>query len=95
MGAPNSALIVLIGNVYAGICEIISQNNISEAPQRTVAGINILWLEVRKSPRAICGMATPTKAIGPVKAVIPPASNPVAITIKNRVRTIETPNPRA
>jgi hypothetical protein len=50
-----------------------------------VAGINILCIDVLKIPRAICGMATPINAIGPVNAVIPPANNPVDSIIKKRV----------
>jgi len=42
IGAPNKALIVFIGKVYVGICEIMSQTKISDAPQSTVAGINVL-----------------------------------------------------
>ncbi len=94
-GAPKSELMVLIGSVYVGICETISQISKSEAPVRSVAGSKILWLDVRKIPRAICGTATPTNAIGPVNAVMPPASKPVAITIQNRVRITETPKPCA
>jgi len=41
-GAPNNELIVLIGNVYVGICEIISQTSNKDAPQSMVAGKRIL-----------------------------------------------------
>jgi len=44
------------------------------APIIAVDGINILWLEVEKSMRAIWGTAKPTKAIGPEKAVITPVN---------------------
>ena len=86
---------VLMGKVYVGICEIISQTSNNDAPNSTHAGNKIRCNEVRNTPRAICGMATPTNAIGPVKAVIPPAKSPVASTIKKRVLVIEIPKPRA
>ena len=95
MGAPKSELMVLIGSVYVGICETISQRSINTAPINTVAGINIRCEEVLKMPRAICGTAIPTKPIGPVKAVIEPARILVSTTISVRKRMIETPKPFA
>ena len=46
-------------------------------------------------PRAICGMVTPIKAIGPVKAVDVPANRAVAKIIHKRVRETDTPSPVA
>ena len=70
---------------------MISQIKIRAAPIKMDAGISILWTELLKIPRAICGTAIPTKAMGPVKAVMLPANMPVAITIKILVLFILTP----
>ena len=59
------------------------------------AGIVMRWLEVWNKPRAMCGTATPMNAIGPQKAVTPPASRPVANTMNRRVRDTLIPKPRA
>ena len=95
IGAPNSALIVDIGSGYVKRLQMISQMRSKFAPTNAVAATVVRWLEVWNSPRAICGTATPTNAIGPQKAVIPPANRQVAITIIRRVRSILTPKARA
>ena len=51
---------------------MVSQINITIAPKRRTAGINVLWFAVLKIILAMCGTASPINAIGPAKAVITP-----------------------
>ena len=92
IGAPNKALIVDIGSGYVNRLHNISQISSKLDPTNAVAATVVRWFEVWNKPRAIWGTATPTKAIGPQKAVIPPAKRQVAITIILRVLSILTPN---
>lgn len=53
------------------------------------------WSALAKSIRAKCGTASPTKPIGPQKAVTVPDSNVVARKINVRVRPTFSPIVRA
>ena len=53
------------------------------------------WLLVAKTPRAICGTATPINAIGQQNAVTLPANKHDATTIIQRVRSTLIPKLRA
>ena len=86
-GAPKRALTVEMGSGYVKSEQSTSHTSNRHAPISTQAGMVTRWFEVLKMPRAICGTATPINAIGPQKAVTPPASNPVAITMNRRVRS--------
>ena len=63
-----------------------SHNSSRLAPNSAQAGTVSRWLDVCMIPRARCGTATPMNAIGPQKAVTPPANKPVANTMYKRVR---------
>ena len=69
-------VIAFIGKVNSlvGSCAITSQISKIIAPIIATAGINILWFEVENNILEICGIAKPTKAIGPEKAVITPVN---------------------
>lgn len=95
IGAPISDERVDIGSGYVHSDERMSQTSNKFAPINAQAGSVSRWFVVWNSPRAICGTATPTKAIGPQKAVIPPTSSPVANTIAQRMDETRMPNPCA
>ena len=79
-GMPSKAVTVLIGSVSH--LEIISQPSKTTAPHKAMAGSRIRWSALQKSIRAICGIANPTKPIGPQKAVTVPANRVVERNIR-------------
>ena len=80
IGIPNRAVMVLIGSTSH--LEIISQLSKTTAPHKAEAGNKMRWSALLNSMRAICGIAKPTKPIGPQKAVIVPANKVVDRKIK-------------
>ena len=87
------AVTALMGNVLLaiGIYEITSQTSISMLPRRMVAGRIVLWFTVPKSALAKWGITTPTKAMGPVKAVTAPVTTAAVVMIRKRVRLMCKP----
>ena len=75
IGIPSRAVMVLMGRVSH--LEMMSQVSSTTAPHSAEAGNKIRWAALLKSIRAICGMAKPTKPIGPQKAVTVPANKVV------------------
>ena len=82
-GAPTIEVMALMGNTFAevGNWAMVSHINIKMAPYASTAGTKTLWSVVLKIYLVKWGTAKPIKAIGPAKAVMPPANNPVAIMI--------------
>ena len=90
---PMSAVSVLTGS--ASCFEQRSQPSSIAAPSSIEAGMSTRWSALAKSIRAKCGTASPTKPIGPQKAVTVPDSNVVARKINVRVRPTFSPIVRA
>ena len=80
IGIPSRAVMVLMGRVSH--LEMMSQVSSTTAPHSADAGNKIRWSALQKSMRAICGIAKPTKPIGPQKAVTVPANKVVERNIK-------------
>ena len=97
IGAPNSAVTALIGSVPGspGSWEIRSHTSIIIDPQQMEPNNTIRWFDVLNMPLAMCGVVIPIKAIGPVKAVVVPASSAVNKMTKMRSLLTEKPNPWA
>ena len=86
-----------MGNTLAevGNWAMVSHNNIKMAPYINTAGTKVLCSMVLNSWRVKWGTASPTKAIGPAKAVMLPANKPVAMTMVNLDFLRLTPKPWA
>ena len=93
IGAPNIEVIALIGktNACPGNWVNISQKSIKIAPTHADSNNKFPCLLVRNNNLAICGTARPINAIGPTKAVAPPAKILVAKIIVNRVFLTDIP----
>ena len=71
--------------------ETTSHTSIRILPIRRVAGRMVLWFTVPKKALAKWGITTPTKAMGPVKAVTAPVVMAAIVMIRKRVRLIFNP----
>ena len=97
IGIPSIEAIELIGSTDTniGIFDITSQSNIMTTPTSDDPIISTLWQASLNIIRAICGATIPINAIGPQKAVIPPAKIAVARKIKALVCVTLSPKVRA
>ena len=87
-GAPMIGVTAFKGMIpfSPGSTQIILHNNDMAAPVRIVPGIKYRWLSVLRNILAICGTASPIKAIGPQYAVVTAVSRPV--TINRQLRSL-------
>ena len=94
-GTPIIGVMALTGMVpprlSEGATDIIWHSRPIRAPQRAVAGMRILWLELAMSMRAMCGTANPMKPIGPHQAVTTAVSDPERRRRVERTRPTDTP----
>lgn len=93
IGAPNNAVMILIGNVPNGKTSVkIENNNIKNIPETKIHRYKIFISPVRNNVLQICGTANPIKLIGPAKAVADAVNNAVEIKIVKRNFLILIPN---
>ena len=79
IGAPMKGVTALRGitPLSPGKTQMALARSATAAPVRMVAGNSFWWFSVPSIMRAICGTASPIKAIGQQKAVVMAASSPV------------------
>ena len=93
IGAPNKAVIILIGNVPNGKTSVkIENNNIKNIPETKIQRYKIFISPVRNNVLQICGTANPIKLIGPANAVADAVNKAVEIKIVKRIFLILIPN---
>ena len=93
IGAPNKAVIILIGNVPNGKTSVkIENNNIKNIPETKIQRYKIFISPVRNNVLQICGTANPIKLIGPANAVADAVNKAVEIKIVKRNFLILIPN---